>query len=173
MVVGIGRGKSAQRRRRQCLQRGAGPSQPWLSWFLGRAIPQAAPLAAEGTGEQEDTGDALVAPGRCRGPCFSPSAPQFLQQLQLGRCGDEARLGRVRLSGKCWGDVTRTLKVSYHRLTLARTLVAPEDGSGGGGTAAGLLMPGQVSVLALGISKDKIFSNPAALARFAHRSWLF
>lgn len=141
--------------------------------ILGLAIPQAALLAAEGTGEQEDTGDMLVAPDRCRGPCFSPSAPQFPQQLQLGRGGDEARLGRARLSGKRWGDATRTLKVSYHHFTLTRTLVAPEDGSRGGGTAAGLVMPGQVSVLTLGISKDEIFYNPAALARFAHRSWLF
>jgi len=104
---------------------------------LGLAIPQAAPLAAEGTGEQEDTERPLVALGRCRGPCFSSSAPKFLQQLQLGTGGDEARrgLGGVRLSGRGWCDATGMLAVGRRHLILARTLVAPEDGSQGQGVS--------------------------------------
>lgn len=87
-------------------------------------------MAAEGTGEQKDTKHPLVVPGGCRGPCFSPSAPKFLQQLQVGIGGDEARrgLGRDRLSGKCWGDVTRMLKVGRRRLTLVRAATAPKVG---------------------------------------------
>lgn len=53
-----------------------------LYWILGLASPRAAPLAAEGTGEQEDTEHPFVVVGRCRGPCFRSSAPKLLQGLQ-------------------------------------------------------------------------------------------
>lgn len=147
-----------QRRRKQSLKSRTCPSQLGLVRLLGLAVPQAAPPA----GRHE-------LPGGCRGPWFCPSAAGFLQRLQLGiGAGEAARaLGRVRLSDRCWGDVTRMLKVSHHHLTLVRAPAAVEEGSwsqgvSGSGTAAGLVMAGRFPCSPQGFLRTR-FSQTALL----------
>lgn len=129
----------------------------------------AGPAAGAGDAPSCASGRKTRALDRCRGPWFRPSAPKFLQRLQLGIGADEAgrALGRVGLSDRCWGDVTRMLKVSHHHLTLVRALAALEEGSWGqgvsrGGAAAGLVTPGRFPCSPQGFLRTR-FSQPPLL----------
>lgn len=127
----------------------------------------AGPASGAGGAPSCASGRKTRAPGGCRGPWFCPSAPGFLQRLQLGIGAGEAgrALGRVRLSDRCWGDVTRMLKVSHHHLTLVRAPAAVEEGSwsqgvSGSGTAAGLVMAGRFPCSPQGFLRTRFSQTP-------------